>query len=442
MMNLRAASRLSLPCLLSVSTFCSLLAAQTAGAPNTNGDADLQMVVVLSRHGVRSPLTNQEEIDKYSAAPWPKWDVAPGIQTAHGNELIKLLGEWDRREFSSDGLLAPTGCADASHVTVFADTDQRTRETGKSLAEGMFPGCSVPVQVGPGGAGEPMFRATVAGVGRVDPELAFAAVSGRIGGDPNHLTEAYRPQLAALDRLLAGCGHGPDNPKRISIFDIPSSMKPGGGDPPVAARGPLVTGAALAENLLLEYAQGMSDADTGWGCLDDATLRYLMQLDTARWDYGYRTPVIARAFASNLLDHILETMQQNVTAKSVPGAVGNVGDRLVILVGHDSNIVTVAGSLGINWILDGRVDDTPPGGELWFELWRSRADGKLFVRVAYTAQTLQQMRKAEPLTTANPPDFAPVFVPACGRADGTCTWEGFTAALQQAIDPANVSAQF
>ena len=88
-----------------------------------------------------------------------------------------------------------------------------------------------------------MFRATVAGVGRVDPELAFAAVSGRIGGDPDHLTEAYRPQLAALDRMLAGCGHGPDNPKRISIFDIPSSLKPGGGDPPVAARGPLVTGA-------------------------------------------------------------------------------------------------------------------------------------------------------------------------------------------------------
>lgn len=418
------------------------LLAQTADAPQPAQNADLQMVVMLSRHGVRSPLTPQAELDKYSAAPWPKWEVPPGIQTEHGNQLIKLMGDWDRRTFSSEGLLSPSGCSDATHVTIFADTDQRTRETGRELAEGMFPGCSVPVHTGTDGAGEPMFRATVAGVGRVDPQLAFAAVNGRIGGDANGLTEAYRPQLAALDRVLSGCGHLPANPHRTSIFDIPSSIGPGNGDPPVAARGPLVTAATLAENLLLEYTQGMSDADTGWGCVDGATLRSLMQLDTPRWDYAYRTPVIARAFASNLLDHILKTMQQNVTGKPVSGAVGNAGDRLVILVGHDSNINTVAGSLGINWVLDGRVDDTPPGGALLFELWRSRSDGKLSVRLEYRAQTLEQMRKSEPLTPANPPTVAPVFVPACGRADGSCTWDGFASALRQAIDPADVSPRY
>jgi len=48
----------------------------------------------------------------------------------------------------------------------------------------------------------------------------------RIGGDPNNLTEAYRPQLAALDRVLAGCGHGPTDAKRTSIFDIPPASSP------------------------------------------------------------------------------------------------------------------------------------------------------------------------------------------------------------------------
>ena len=424
-----------------LSTLPLLLNAQDSASPQSSRDADLQLVVMLSRHGVRSPLTKPGQLDQYSVAPWPTWDVAPGLQTPHGNQLIRIFGAWDRTRFSQDGLLAPTGCAEAEHVTIIADTDQRTRETGKALAEGMLPGCAVAVHSLPDGAPDPLFRPIVAGVIHPDPALDAAAVSGRIGGDPNNLTEVYRPQLAALDRVLAGCGRVPANPKRISIFDTPASLKPGSGDPPISARGPVFTAATMAENLLLEYTQGMSDADTGWGCLDGATLRYIMQIDGAHWDYGSRTPALARMNASNLLDHIQKTLEQGVTGKPVPGAVGHPGDRLVILVGHDSNIAAVAGALGMDWALDGRVDDTPPGGALLFELWRSRASGEHFVRVDYTAQTLEQMRKAEPLTPANPPTNAPIFVPGCGRADLSCTWQGFSAVLRQAIEPADVSTQ-
>lgn len=422
-------------------TLPMLSVARSGSAQASMPAADLQLVVMLSRHGVRSPLTSQAELDRYSAAPWPKWDVAPGIQTAHGNELIRIFGGWDRARWSSEGLLAPTGCADAAHVSIIADTDQRTRETGKALAEGMFPGCSIVVHSEPDGKTDPLFRPLNAGVGHPDTALAAAAVMGRIGGDPKNLVEAYRPQLASLDRVLSGCGKLPPNPKRTSIFDISAGIKRGSAAQPMSARGPLATASTLAENLLLEYTQGMSDADTGWGCLDGATLRYVMQLDTAEWDYADRTPAIARAYASNILDHIEKTMAQGVSGKLEAGALGNPGDRLVILVGHDTNIATVAGALGIDWIIDGRVDDTPPGGALLFELWRSHADGKLFVRTEYTAQTLEQMRKTEPLTPQNPPTIAPVFIPNCSRADLTCSWDGFEAAMRQAIDPAFVSEQ-
>jgi hypothetical protein len=62
------------------------------------------------------------------------------------------------------------------------------------------------------------------------------------------------------------------------------------------------------------------------------------------------------------------------------------------------------------------------------------------VRVAFTTQTLEQMRNSEPLTPANPPAEAPVFVPACSGADLSCSWEGFSAAMRQATDPAFVTA--
>lgn len=439
-MSLRNALRFSLLGLFCLLPFSIAVAGQNPGAP-AKQDAQLEYVVMLSRHGVRSPLGTPGALDKYSAAAWPQWEVAPGILTPHGHQLIKLFGAWDRSKFSASGLLAPSGCADAARVTIIADTDERTRETGQALAEGMLPGCTVPVHSLADGQDDPLFRSLEAGVGGVDKALSVAAIDGRLGGDPANLTAAYRPQLAALDRVLTGCGRVPStNSKRASILDIPAVVVPGNNDRPASIRGPVPAAAEMTEDLLLEYTDGKSDADTGWGCLDGPTLRYVMQLDTANWEYGTRTPVIARAKASDLLDHIQQSLAQHIEDKPVPGALGNPGDRVLILVGHDTNIATVAGALGIDWIIDGRVDDTPPGGALLFELWRSPA-GKPFVRLEYTAQTIDQMRHAETLTPADPPGQEPVFVPGCRSADMSCTWDGFSAAMQRAIDPAYVRAE-
>jgi 4-phytase/acid phosphatase len=424
----------------------TLAAAQSPVVPVASRDADLQLVVVLSRHGVRSPIGARDLYGKYAAAPWAAWDVSPGYMTAHGYQLMKLFGAWDRIEFSSGNLFAPAGCADAGHVSIVADSDQRTRETGKALAEGMFPGCDIAVHAGAEGTSDPLFRPIEAGVVHPDTALASAAVAGRIGGNPGNLTELYRSQLTLLDSVLAGCGHAPTTAQRISIFDIPATLAPGTGDSPAALRGPVTAAATMAENLLLEYTQGMSKADTGWGCIDGPTLRIIMQVNSANWDYGKRTPAVAQIFASTILDRILKTMQQSVngegaTGAAVSGALGKPGDRLVILVGHDTNIVTVAGALHIDWVFDGRADDTPPGGALLFELWRPRDGGKPFVRLEYIAQTLEQMRNSETLTPQNPPAVAPIFVPGCGRQDLSCTWEDFSAAVRASINPAYIAAQ-
>jgi 4-phytase / acid phosphatase len=414
---------------------------QTPAVPPSQQNATLDYVVLLSRHGVRSPLGVPGELNKYAAAPWPQWEVPPGILTPHGYALMKLFGAWDRLKFSSAGLLAPSGCADAAHLTIIADTDQRTRETGKALAEGMMPGCTIPVQSLRDGVNDPLFRALEAGVGHADYALATTAIAGRIGGTPGNLTAAFHPQLDALDRVLAGCGHPqPSNRKRTSIFDVPAALTPGSGDRLALLRGPLPTASPMVEDFLLEYTDGKSDADVGWGCVDGAALRSLMQIDTAAWEYGTRTRPIARMKASNLLFHIEESIAQTVAGKPVPGALGSPADRLLILVGHDTNIATVAGALGIDWIVDGRVDDTPPGGALLFELWRPR-NGAPFVRLEYTAQTLEQMRQAEPLTPANAPDQEPIFVPGCSSNGFSCSLADFQKAMNSAIDPAYVRSE-
>ncbi len=436
-------SRIARPLVLLVLCFALALGSSLAqaGSPadGQNGD-QLKFVVILSRHGVRSPTNDPGRYDAYSSAPWSRWSVPPGYLTAHGFELMQLFGAYDRARIAAEGLIAPSGCADAAQVTFLADSDQRTRETAKALGQGMFPGCEVAVQARPEGEPDPLFHSMHAGVGKPNAALALAAIRGRIGDDAPSLSAVYRPQLQALDSVLAGCGRVPvTNPNRMSIFDAP--LPPGGVEGNTAKlRDPLAPASTMAETLLLQYTEGMQGANLGWGCLDETRLREIMQLHTAQADLTERTPLIARMDASNLIQHILGALEQHAAGKPIPGAPGKPSDRALFLVGHDTNIATVAGLLNLGWIIDGRRDDTPPGGALVFELWRS-AGGAWSVHLFYTAQTLQQMRDATPLTLATPPQRVPVFVPNCSQADMACTLDAFANTVQGLVDPSYVLPQ-
>jgi 4-phytase/acid phosphatase len=84
-------------------------------------------------------------------------------------------------------------------------------------------------------------------------------------------------------------------------------------------------------------------------------------------------------------------------------------------------------------LIDGRRDDTPPGGALVFELWKSRGTGESSVRAYFMAQTLDQMRNATPLSIQSPAERVPVLVPGCGQGDGACAWSAFQQTVQAAI---------
>jgi 4-phytase/acid phosphatase len=163
-----------------------------------------------------------------------------------------------------------------------------------------------------------------------------------------------------------------------------------------------------------------------------------MQLHTASVDVAQRTSYIARVQSTNLLRHILDSMEQVTTGKTISGALSKPGDRMLLLVGHDTNLENISGALGLSWIIDGRWNDTPPGGALVFELWREGSSGDYSVRISYMAQTLDQMRNATTLTLRSPAERVPVFLPGCSRADSFCGWMAFHQTIQAGSDAAFV----
>jgi 4-phytase / acid phosphatase len=427
-----------------------LLAAATLAQGPLSSKPKLVYAVILSRHGVRPPTASNEAISQYAAEPWPDWTVAPGELTGHGRQLMGILGGWYRGWLADDGLLSGTGCEQTSAVHVRADVGQRTTESSRAFSSGMFPGCTIPVQVVNAEA-DPLFHPINAGLMRGDTALAVAAVSGRIGGHPEAIAPAFQHAFGVLNEILFGCRANVGEaelcaaaaqPGKQALLSLPASVN-GTEDGLADIRGPIRTGSTMAENLLLEYTDGKKGKDLGWGRLDESRLTEVMAIHTAYADLARRTTYLAVVQGSNLLNTILNSMKQAASGKAVPGALGKPGDRLLLLGGHDTNISHVSGLLNISWLLPSyQRDDTPPGGSLVFRLWQG-VDGGYKVETLHIAQTLNQMRDAAPLSRNVPPAIAPIFVPGCPATGPRyeCDWEAFQHVVSAAIDSRYVRVQ-
>lgn len=113
-------------------------------------------------------------------------------------------------------------------------------------------------------------------------------------------------------------------------------------------------------------------------------------------------------------------MEQAVTGRKVPGALGTPGTNLLGIISSDAYIVGLASLLKLHWMLPGYQQDfAAPGGAMVFELRQVRSTGEYVVRVYYTAQTFDQLRNLTPLTTAQPPATMQLLIPNGYEADAS-----------------------
>jgi 4-phytase / acid phosphatase len=400
-------------------TSALLLAAWPVSSANK---PELQYVVIVSRHGVRSPTWENARLNAYSAEPWPQWPVPPGNLTPHGYRLIQMMGAYYRQWLRAEHLLSASGCQDAPHIYIRSDTEQRTRETGRAFAESLLPDCAIEAHAQPDGERDPLFS----GFGTPDRQKMLAAVRERLGADPQKLVADHRVALKTLQSIVGG---KPLEAATVGVTPEGRSLE---------LTGPFATGSTFSEDLLLEYAEGMKGRDLGWGRLTRDRLERVLEIHAVYADLMRRTPYLARARGSNLLAHVLRSLDQATSGKPIGGALGRPGDEVLLVAGHDTNLSNLSGMLGLSWKLQGyQPDDTPPGGALIFSLWRDPA-GQYSLKLRYVAQSLDQMRNAlmrgaDKLSLAAPPESEDVALPGCPSSG--CPWDAARRAIEKAIDP-------
>lgn len=406
---------------------------QKSAAPEED---QIQAVIVLARHGVRAPIESETRSGAYNAQPWPKWPVAPGVLTPHGAQALKVLGEYYRSRYP---LLLQNLSCNHSGIYVEANTTQRTIASGKAMVSGLAPECEIDVHSRTN-APNPLFGPSSSSF--VDGQKVVDATMGRMADQPNWFTNAFARPLGKMHYVLTDCsGADCDTSKpdfRTVIVNRGISAKR---DP--RTDNPVTLGADFAENFLLEYTDGLPMEQVGWGRVDRRALDDLMEMNTRYHDFMLRTPYGAQVAASDLAAHIRDTIVSIASGERVPGQLGTPQDHFFLLDGHDSNLSWLGGLLRLDWLLpDQTLNATPPGSALVFEVHYGKATHTRTVQVFFISQTLDQMRFLRPLTGAEKPSVAPVFVPGCSGPAPTyaCSIEGFANVITAAIDPRFVEA--
>jgi len=387
-------SKIGLAILLGVAAL-NAVAQDLPGGPN---GYSLERVVLFMRHGVRPPTKSAAELAPLSDSAWPddqSWGAAPGELTPHGAQAIRKLGSDLRQYYIQAGLLTPSA-ADSDQYVIWADAaDQRTRETGKTLAAALAnpstPSNTADFTKAGGSVAwstevlDPLFDALSAHVCRLDPEAAQHAVwvQGALENRETALALTKMQNVMAPDACNAGSGSCLAGPSQIKATDHD-----------VKITGPMATASTASEVFLLEYENGLPMAQVGFGRADAVAIAQLLSIHEHTSDLTRRTPYIAVRRAYALVQFILAALSNdNVSDKvNTTAPAIRAQQRMIGLVGHDTNLSNLAGVFGLDWQLPEQPDSTAPGTTLAFERWKNNKSGKVILQMRLFYQSMEQVR--------------------------------------------------
>ena len=167
-----------------------------------------------------------------------------------------------------------------------------------------------------------------------------------------------------------------------------------------------------ADPFVMQYADGYTNADVGWGRLTLDELSQQTRINTLQINIAMRQPYLARVQSSSAASHILRSMNQAISGEPLGGAFGDPQSQVLVIISSDYYLSGLAGLLDAHWSLPGyQPDFCAPGGALVFELRQVKTNGQYLVRVFYTAQTFDQLRNLTPLTLAEPPATMQLLIP-------------------------------
>jgi 4-phytase/acid phosphatase len=394
----------------------------------------LERVVILSRHGVRSPTHDGAALQSFrkpTTPPWPDFGVQhPADLTLKGASLMQRMGYYYRERWRT--ALFKDACPNWAFF--WADRDERTLMTARALVGGLAGGaCDLRVQemiaprlpLGPTDteATDPIFHPTRALPACKPPAAENPPVSKEYVGlvqevvqccsekpGPGNLCQKMDPPRTSCDlqNLLD------DKNTQDQAYDFIQSF---------------------GEILLFEYAQEYKGDHFAFGNpqyppVENGKWTNLLKIHAYLFNQRQRNRSVALPQGANLLYHMAYAIKNG--APLIPPSTVGAPSKFVVYVGHDTNIANVAGLLGLEWKIYSE-NDVAPGAALAFEV--RRYESREYVYPVMLAQSPESLRgdgsdvSSEWLHVKAPPPIA-----GCTGPNGSCEMGEFVKIVIKAIE--------
>lgn len=421
---MRSVTNLSLLLLMFVCP--SFVWAQTKRSPEFKEKYTLKEVVILSRHNIRSPLSdNGSALGKLTPHRRTNWSAASSELTLRGGVLETMMGQFFRKWLVSEGLFTENYVPNADEVNFYANSMQRTIATAQYFSSGFMPVANVAVRhrYAPSKM-DPVFFPRLTKVSEAfcsDAMNQIAAMGGKKGirGINEGLEDSYRIIADVLDlKDSPACKSG----ETCAFDDYDTQIILKKGEEP-AMKGSLKLANSASDAFILQYYEEADAQKAAFG--HDISISDWEKIARIKDVYGdvlFTAPVVAYNVAHPLLVYMNDELNSDAR-------------KFTFLCGHDSNIASVNAALEVeDYELPSSIEKkTPIGSKLVFEKWIDKS-GNEFVAINLVYQTTEQLRNIEMLDLDHSPMVYQLQLKGLKlNADGLYSFEDVNGRFEKAI---------
>ena len=391
-------------------------------------DYQLEEMVILSRHNIRSPLSgNGSALGNLTPHTWFRWTSGPSELSLRGGQLETMMGQYFGQWLESEGVIKDknTYIPAEGEMRFYANSMQRTIATAQYFSSGMLPVANVTIEhkFAPSKM-DPVFH----------PQLTFMSDAFR--------TQAMK-EISAMggQKGLQGINDKVENNYRIiekalDLKDSPAAKKDGltkfrsddlqilleiNKEP--AMKGSLKQANSASDAFILQYYEEPDKVKAGFGHkLTQKEWEEIAGIKDVYGDVLFTAPSVA----VNVAHPLLQEMSKEL---AVPGR------KFTFLCGHDSNIASVLAALEAEEydVPQSIEKKTPIGSKLVIEKFKGK-DGKAYAALSIVYQTTDQLRDRTALTLDNPPMIYPIRLKGIkANSDGLYRLEDLQARFDKAI---------
>ncbi len=393
----------------------TILNAQAQRSQEFKDKYKLKEAVVLSRHNIRSPLSDSKsDLGRMTPHEWTKWSAGKSELTSRGGALETMMGQYFRKWAVDAGLFPENYTPTADDLNIIANSMQRCIATAQYFSSGFMPvgGVRVNHRYTPSKM-DPLFNPQLT---KVSPEFVATAMEqiNAMGGKKGivGINEAIAPNYELIQEVMdtKDSPMAKSNDPKLKDFTnynteiVLEKFK----EPSMKAGSALKDLNAASDAFILQYYEEPDSVKAAFGKkLTRDQWSQLAHIKDVYQDVLFTAPIVAVNVANPLIQYMYDELL-------------SPDRKFTFLVGHDSNLSSVATALGVEEyeLPDAIEKKTPIGSKIVIEKFEG-ADGQEYADINIVYQTVDQLRNMELLSLDNPPMIYPLSLKGLEKnADG------------------------